>query len=139
MNKTTEGIYQPTERWRKITINTNLNIIHHEYVRMYVCMLCMYVRMYAMYVCMYAMYAMYVCMYVCYVCMYVCTYVRMYAMLLPDSFIFGRHTFRGSSMTPRSGRLSFIFLFYPAVTLYINNQITLCSYYAQLSAMLCEQ
>ena len=76
---------------------------------------------------------MYVCMYVClYVCMFVCMYVCMYVMLLLICSLYHlRQTFMGRIVT--------VIFLYPVVTLFMNNQITLCSYYVQLFATLCEQ
>ena len=118
-----------------------LFIIHHGYVSMYVCVMyvclyvCLYVRLYA---------CLYVCMYVCLhvylyvpVCMYICMYVMLF---LLDTLYLTYQTFRGSTMTPRPGRLSLIFFkIHPPVPFSMNNQITLCSYYVQLSTILCEQ
>ena len=60
--------------------------------------------------------------------------VCLYAMLLLlNGLHLGGQTFRGSSPTSRSGRHSLFFLIHPAITLSMNNRITLCSYYAQLS------
>ena len=59
-------------------------------------------------------------------------------LLIVDTLRLGRNTFRGSSKTPRSGRLGFVFLeIHPAITLCTNNRITLCSYSVQLSTTLC--
>ena len=68
-------------------------------------------------------------------------YVCLYVMLLPlDALHLGRQAFRGSSTSPRSGRLDFFFFeIQPAITLSTNNRITHCSYYVQLSATLREQ
>ena len=76
-----------------------------------------------------------------YVCMYPCMYVCMHAMpLLLHALHLGRQTFKGSCTTPRSGRLSFIFIeIHTTITLSTNNRITLCSHYVQLSATLGEQ
>ena len=98
---------------------------------LYVCMLC-----YSSWV--------FVCMFVCYAtppgCLYVCLYVMlllldvcMYVMLLLDALHLERQTFRGSSTVPQ------IFKIHPTIAVTTNGQITLCSYYVQLSTMLFEQ
>ena len=108
---------------------------------MFVCMLCLYVCyvcMYVMFVCMLCLFVcmlcLYVCLYVCYVCMYVmfvcmlCLYVCYAAPpRILASFIY----------TPmvRSSQFYF-FEIHPTITLSMINQITLYSYYVQLSAML---
>ena len=82
-----------------------------------------------------------VCMYVymharMYVCMYVYMHARMYAMLLIDGLHLGCQ--RGPSSTPRLGRPN-IFFIHLAITLCMDNQISCCSYYVQLSVALCKQ
>ena len=73
---------------------------------------------------------MYVYIYVCmYVCMYVCVYVCMYVCVCYATL--RRQTVMGRIVTVK--------LFYSAVTLSMNNHITLFSYYIQLSATLCGQ
>ena len=57
----------------------------------------------------------------------VCLHVKL---LLLHAVYLGRHTVRGSSITP----VLFIFVIHPAITISTNNRITLCSYYVQLSA-----
>ena len=67
-----------------------------------------------------------------YICLYV-TYTT------PCALHVGRHTFTGSSTTPRRCRQFNIFEIHLTIIVSMNNRITLCKYYVQLLAALCEQ
>ena len=71
---------------------------------------------------------MYVCMYVC---MYASKHACMHACMLCYSLHLGPQTFSSSSTTPK-----FFFKIHPAITLSMNNRITLCNFYVQLSTTL---
>ena len=86
---------------------------------MYVCMCVMYVCMCVMYVCM------------CYVCLYVCcaTPPGCFVSLAPNFQVF---IYDPSQFCFRKFTLLLL-------TLSMNGQNTLCSYYVQLSTVVCEQ